>query len=112
MKAGFRSSDAVPENISGSICDFSSGEGTSQLAKFLVAVDDVGTSAAQSSQRIAQGRIISLQRTIREQGAVLEACYAKLLMGSKDAEVCQVMAQTLRACMASTDELVELAMRI
>lgn len=109
VKAGYRSSITVPENISDSICDFSTGDGSPPLGKFLVAVDDVCSHAALASQRQAH-QIGALQHAIKQQGTVLDSCYAKLLTGSTDTEVCQVMAKTLRACLASTDELVELVM--
>eukprot|EP00892_Ulva_mutabilis_P001490 jgi/Ulvmu1/11341/UM075_0001.1 len=107
VKAGFRSSDAVPENISRSICNFSGGEGQTVLAQFLAAVDDV-CSPYQYKSQMAALPILALQGEIQKQGSVLESCYAKLLAGSNDVEVCQVMVKALRACMTATDELVEL----
>lgn len=110
MKAGYRSSNAVPENVSGSIFDLSTGNGSPPLGQFLVAVDDLCSQAALKSQRTVRQQIEALHEAIKQQGTVLDSCYAQVLTGSTDADVCQVMAKTLRACISSTDQLVELVM--
>ena len=111
-KAGFRASDTVPENISRSICEFSGDGGQPMLGQFLAAIDDVCSAYVSRSQVKAAQQITALQKSIKEDGYVLQSCYAQLLTGSTDTQVCEVMAQALRACMTSTDRLVDLIINV
>jgi len=111
-KAGFRASDTIPENISRSICEFSGDDGQPILGQFLAAVDDVCSVRPLRSQVTAVQKIATLQRAIQDEGSVLQSCYSQLLAGSTDTQVCEVMVHALRACLTSTDQLVDLVINV
>lgn len=119
VNAGYVKTTGLPDNVSNSIGDLCGGQ--SMLREFVGAVDDLCASAVEGSQAKAPSRMLLLRNAIHEQSDTLGNCYAKLLdgtvgstafIGATETAVCQVMASTLRSCISSTTQLMELAMGI